>query len=249
MQELDYAEMLEIPVSTVTVTKKKSFFRRKEQLPQDDLKERVVDSVNERVNERAGVFVEAEDLTDPPVQKKSRAIRFGKDRESIILFSEIAAVCVIAMAIFLTNIFMPTSAINTFLSSIFNPAQEVSEPNYDDFVLTSVVSSFSDADMVISDDGILTFTAEGTIYPVCDGKISSVSMQNGKFVVKIAHTSKFSSVITGLTDVYSDKGATVKANLPFAYSDGSGEVSVSLYDGDKLLDCLALSGIVPVWKS
>lgn len=248
MQELDYAEMLEIPVSTVTVTKKKSFFRRKEQPPRDDLKERVVDSVNERVNERVGAYVEAEDLTDPPA-KPVKAIKFGKDRESVILFSEIAAVCLIAMAIFLTNILMPNSAINTFLSSIFNPVQETYEPSYTDFTLSSVVSTYSDADVYISDDGILTFTAKGTVYPVCNGTVASITEQNGTYIVKIAHTSTFSSVITGLTNVYSAEGDKVKANLPFAYSNGNAEVSVSLYDGNTLLDCLTLSGVVPVWKS
>lgn len=248
MQDLDYAEMLEIPVSTVTVTKKKSLFRRKEQLPKDDLKERVVDTVNERVNERAGVYVEAEDLTDPPVQSV-KALRFGRDRESVILFSEIAAVCLIALAIFVTNLLMPNSAINTFLSTILNPVEETFEPNYTDLTLSSVVSSFSDADIYISDDGVLTFTEKGTVYPVCDGTVSSITEQNGKYVVKIAHTSTFCSVISGLTNVYAADGDSVKSNLPFAYSDGNGEVSVSLYDGNTLLDCLTLSGIVPVWKS
>ena len=248
MQELDYAEMLEIPVSTVTVTKKKSFFRRKEQPPRDDLKERVVDSVNERVNERAGAYVEAEDLTDPPA-KPAKALKFGRDRESVILFGEIAAVFLIAMAIFLTNIFMPNSAINTFLSSILNPVEQTYEPDYTSLTLSPVVSSFSNADVYISDDGILTFTEKGTVYPVCDGTISSITEQNGMYVVKIAHTSTFLSVVTGLTNVYSSTGESVKANLPFAYSDGNGEVSVSLYNGDTLLDCLALSGTVPVWKS
>lgn len=248
MQELDYAEMLEIPVSTVTVTKKKSFFRRKEQPPRDDLKERVVDSVNERMTERQGVYVEAENLSDPPA-KKSKALRFGRDRESVILFSEIAAVCVIAMAIFLTNIFMPSSAINTFISSLVNPSEKAAEPSYNQLTLSSVVGSNSDADVVISDNGILSFTATGTVYPVCDGTITSVTQQNDKYIVKIAHTSTFSSVVTGLSSVYCSVGDKVKGNLPIAYSNGNGEVSVALYDGNNLLDCLTLSGIVPVWKS
>ena len=47
-EQLDYAEMLEIPVNTVNVTKKKSIFKRKQknQPQQDDIKERVVESVN-----------------------------------------------------------------------------------------------------------------------------------------------------------------------------------------------------------
>ena len=68
-QELDYAEMLEIPVSTVNVVKKKSFFKRKQkptQPTQDELKDMVVDSVNERI----GAFTYAEDVSDPPKPEK-----------------------------------------------------------------------------------------------------------------------------------------------------------------------------------
>lgn len=244
MQDLDYAEMLEIPASTVTVTKKKSFFRRKEQ-PRDDLKERVVDSVNERV----GAYVEGEDLSDPPAKKSAKSLKFGKDKESAVLFGEIAAVCLIAMAIFLTNIFMPNSAINTFISSLVNPAEEVAEPSYSELTLSSVVGSGSQADVVMSDEGILSFTASGAVYPVCNGEVASVTAQDGAYIVKIAHTSSFSSVITGLTNVYYGAGDKVYGNLPFAYSDGAGEVTVALYDGETLIDGISLSGTVPVWKS
>lgn len=243
MQELDYAEMLEIPVSTVNVTKKKSFFKRRE-TPRGDLKEQVVDSVNERV----GAYVEAENLSDPPAADKPK-ISFKRDRGSIILFSEIAAVCAIVMAIFLTNVFMPTSAINSFIASLTNPEEEKTEPSYNQFTLSSVVGDFSDAEINVSDSGVLSFTAEGCVYPVCDGKIVSVTKQNGAYVVEIAHTSTFSSVISGLTDVFPNKDEAVKANLPFAYSDGSGEVSVSLYDGETLLNCFYMSDEAPVWNS
>lgn len=124
-QELDYAEMLEIPVSTVNVVKKKGLklFKRKaakpapqtEPSPQfeeaDELKNLVVDSVNERV----GAYVYAEDLSDPRTELPAAvAARPKRDKGSIIVLSELIAVCVIAVAIFLTNIFMPTSVINTF---------------------------------------------------------------------------------------------------------------------------------------
>ncbi len=244
MQDLDYAEMLEIPVSTVTVTKKKGFFRRRAK-PRDNLKERVVDSVNERV----GAYVEGEDLSDPPAKQSDKALRFGKDRESMVLFGEMAAVCLIAMAIFLTNIFMPNSAINTFISSLVNPAKETVEPQYNEFTLSSVVGAGSSAEVLLSDDGVLSFTAEGTVYPVCDGKIAAVTLQNDSYVVKIAHTSEFSSVITGLTNVYYGVGDKVYGTLPFAYTDGAGEVTVSLYNGGELIDGLTLSGAVPVWKA
>ncbi len=253
-QELDYAEMLEIPVSTVNVVKKKSLFKRKNaekpavqapEIAQDELKERVVDSVNERV----GAYVYSEDLTEEPApEKKKHSLKFGKDKASRVLIGELVAVCLIAVAIFLTNIFMPTSAINTFIGS-FSKKTAVEEPNYSDIKLSSVVSELSDVEVKVADGGYLVFKAESCVYPVCDGTISSVTEAEGKYTVQIAHTSKFSSVVTGLTSVYCNKGDKVRSNLPFAFSNGENEVQVSLYDGNTLLKCYTLSGEVPVWNS
>lgn len=259
-QELDYAEMLEIPVSTVNVVKKKglNLFKRKaakqapaeeqlfEQTETDELKNLVVDSVNERV----GAYVYAEDLSDPREELPAAVTaRPKKDRGSIVIISELVAVCVIAAAIFLTNVFMPTSIINTFISSLANGIQKTTEPAYSEIELTSVVSDFSDADITVSDSGVLSFTAEGAIYPVCAGTVASVAKDGETYVVKINHTSTFSSVITGLSQVYSQKDTKVAANLPFGYSDGKTEVQVSMYDGETLLNCYTLSGEIPVWNS
>ncbi|MDE5667298.1 MAG: hypothetical protein K2I29_03565, partial [Clostridia bacterium] len=81
------------------------------------------------------------------------------------------------------------------------------------------------------------------------GKVASVTKTDGTYTVEIAHTSTFTSVITGLTEVYSAVGTAVKANIPFAYSDGEGEVRVSMYDDGNLLNCFSMSGEVPVWNS
>ncbi len=244
MNELEYAQMLEIPVSTVNVVKKRSLFSRKPK-PADDLKDRVVESVNDRLGEPDYVgngYVATEDLTAPPEQpKKSKGVA-GK-----ILIAEAAAACLIAAGIFLTNVFVPNTAINTFMGSL--TAVKEKEAAYNEITLTSVVSELSDAEIAVTDDGVIHFTEKATVYPVCDGEIASVSQAEGAYTVKIAHTSKFSSVITGLDTVYAKVGDNVKANLPFAYSNGEKEVRVSMYDGDTLLNCYTLSGAVPVWNS
>lgn len=254
-QELDYAEMLEIPVSTVNVVKKKSLnlFKRKSAKPaeapaeqQDELKELVVDSVNERV----GAYVYAEDLSDIPAEAPSpEKKKAKKDRGNIVVISELAAVCVLALAIFLTNVFMPNSAINTFITSVTNGNKPVAEPTYSELTLSPVVSELSDAEITVSENGVLSFTAEGAVYPVCAGKVASITKDGETYTVQIAHTSKFSSVITGLTQVYSAKDTAVAANIPFAYSDGRTEVKISMYDGEQLLNCYTLAGEVPVWNS
>ena len=236
--------MLEIPVNTVNVVKKKSIFKRKKQPRQDDLKEQVVESVNERV----GAYVISEDVSDPPKPEKPKLKSVLKnDKAGIVLMSEAILVGVIALAIFVTNIFLPNTVINTFLSSFSQTAAE--EPVYSEFKLAPVVSELSDAEMVVSDAGVLSFTAEGSVYPICNGNVSKVYDNEGLYTVEIAHTSTFTSVVTGLSNVYSAVGTAVRSNIPVGYSDGQAEVRVSLYDNGTLLNCFTLSDEVPVWKS
>lgn len=244
-EDLDYAQMLEIPVKTVNVVKKRSLFPKRTK-KETDLKEQVVESVNERESEAfdpSASYVAVEDISEAPPQpiedKKSTA---GK-----IILAEAVTACLIAAGIFLTNIFVPNTVINTFMGSL--TAVEETEAAYTDFTLTSPVSELSDAEVAVSAAGVITFTDKTAVYPICDGEISSVTESDGLYTVKIAHTSTFSSVVTGLTDVYSSVGDDVAANLPFAYSSGENEVSVSMYDGETLLNCYTLSGAVPVWNT
>ncbi len=240
-EQLDYAEMLEIPVNTVNVTKKKSIFKRKQknQPQQDDIKERVVESVNERM----GAYVISEDVSDPPKPEKVKTI--GKrDKKSVILWTEAALVGIIAIGIFITNILMPSTVINTFLSSFSEPTKE--EPVYSQITLSPIVNDFSDAEVSLN-EGVLSFTAEGGVYPVCDGTVSKVTEVNGTYTMEIAHTSTFTSVITGLNDAYSAVGTKVADNIPVGYSNGEAEVRVTLYDNGVALNCIKLNGEVPVW--
>lgn len=255
-QSLEYAQMLEIPVSTVSVVKKKSLFGRKAKHT-EDLKDKVVDSVNERLggvpdatgdsefvadDYNLNGYVETEDLTAPVKHKKKKLGVAGK-----IIIAETAAACLLAAGIFLTNIFVPNTAINTFMGGLTAVKQK--EAAYNEIKLTSVVSELCDADIAVTSDGVIHFTQKASVYPVCDGEVASVTKTDDTYTVKIAHTSKFTSVITGLDTVYAAEGEEVKSNLPFAYSDGQSEVRVSMYDGNTLLNCYTLSGAVPVWNS
>ena len=254
--------MLEIPVSTVNVVRKKSLFKRKP-VRKEDLKDKVVESVNERVNMLSAeaeeeplndaaeefspfgdAFVGAEDLSPKPKPEKARR---KPDAAGVVLICEAVAACLIAAAIFVTNVFMPNSAINTFVGSL--SAVEQKEASYSDFKLTSVVSELSEAEVTVTQDGVLCFTSNTSVYPVCGGKVTEITKNNGLYTVEIAHTSSFSSVVTGLDVVYAGEGDTVVSNIPFAYSKGENQVRVSMYNGEKLLNCYTLSGAVPVWNS
>ena len=241
-EQLDYAEMLEIPVNTVNVTKKRSIFKRRQKAqPQDDIKERVVESVNERM----GAYVISEDVSDPPKPEKIKTVDAGRrDKKTVILWTEAALVGILAIGIFITNLLMPSTVINTFISSFAQPTKE--EPVYSQLTLSPIVGDFSEAEVTLN-DGVLSFTAEGGVYPVCDGTVSSVSEADGVFTMEIAHTSTFKSVITGLNRAYSAVGTKVAENIPVGYSDGNAEVKVTLYDNGVALNCFTLNGETPVW--
>lgn len=241
---LEYAQMLEIPVSTVNVVKKKSLFPRRSKAG-DDLKEKTIESVNERMDGgldaySAGGFVRTEELVMPKKDKKERLA-------SKIILGEAIAACLIAAGIFITNIFVSNTAINAFMGGLTSVKEK--EATYNELTLSSVVGDFADTEVAVTSDGVLHFTDKATVYPICDGTVASVSESGGVYTVKIAHTSEFCSVITGLDEVYVNQGDAVKSNIPFAYSEGEQEVRVSMYDGETQLSCYTLSGTVPVWNS
>lgn len=218
-QELEYAQMLEVPVSTVSVVKKKSIFKKKNTKDDEALKEQVVDSVNERM----GDYVYSEDLTAPSAPQKGAFATTMSDRSGKILVIEIAAACLLAIGIFLTNVFMPNSAINSFITGL--TAEEVTEAAYTDFELFPVVSDLSDAEVSVSSTGVITFTDDCAVYPVAEGEVASVTgLSDGGYSVEIAHTSVFRTIISGLTDVYYSVGDNVEGNIPVGRSDGSREL-------------------------
>ena len=301
-EEIEYAEMLEIPVSTVNVVRKKRRKKPTESAPvlshDEPLKSSVIAQVNERVNEAPAPLSDTE-LQDPtpafpeeterldfdPIPERIDTVRlyaserktgFWKKRKSatqsydlypeieneggryelngekttskavrIALGAEFAAACVLCGAIFFTNIFMPSSAINTFFRAMSNPSTETALTDtraYSDFTLSPVVSELSDAELVLSETGVLSFTDECCVYPAADGKVSDVTKtEDGLYTVKISHSDTFTGVIHGLDTVYYAVGEEVKSNVPVGFSKGEAEVQVTMYSQGELLNCFQLT--------
>ncbi|MBE7088501.1 MAG: hypothetical protein E7370_03150 [Clostridiales bacterium] len=239
--ELDYAEMLEIPVNTVKVVKKKSIFSRKKEDREEDLKAKAMDSVNGRMDD----YVYPEDLTSKSDFYEASEVKGKRD---IILIAETAAACALALGIFATNMLVPNTAINTFIN--YFSEVEQTESAYSEFDLFPVVSDLSDAEVTVSESGVITFTDSCAVYPVCQGTVSAVYQnESGIYTVEIAHTSLFSSVVTGVDTVYYSVGDSVKSGVPIAYTNGENQVTVSMYNEGLLLNNYSLSGTVPVWNS
>lgn len=307
-EEIEYAEMLEIPVSTVNVVRKNS--RRKKRAegalpksaePQETpLKDSVIAQVNERLREEPAaqedssstplqvepdLFAESVNsegrLDFDPIPERIDTVRLYSTEEStspfadrlhaqdyslnseneggryalkkktrlekaldITLNAEFIAACALCGAIFLTNVFMPQSAINTFFRAIADaPAiVQTDDRTYADFNLSPVVSVLSDAELTLSPAGILSFQDDCCVYPCANGKVAEVSHStDGIYTIKIKYSDSFSGVINGLSQVYYAVGDEVKANVPVGYADGKTEVQVTMYDSGALLNCFHLT--------
>ena len=309
-EEIEYAEMLEIPVSTVNIVRKPH--RRKRIKSQEiseeagqnfpteatlpPLKDSVIEQVNNRLNETAAPMDEEnkEEINQEneapatvegkidfdPIPERIDTVRlysaeetgnwrgeffsYGLDPEKeneggryalnhkkgkpnalkIALNTEFIAACALCGAIFLTNVFMPSSAINTFFRSIHSATAvaQTDTRHYTDFTLSPVVSELSNAELSLSPTGILSFTDEGCVYAAANGTVSNV-LQNadGTYTVKISHSDSFTGVFNGLDFVYYAEGEAVLANVPLGYSNGDTEVQVTMYSGGVLLNCFELT--------
>ena len=306
-EEIEYAEMLEIPVSTVNIVRKNQ--RRKkmkiaetaqasapienEEFSPAPLKDSVIAQVNDRLNDsqsepepqQLAVEMPAETTEEgrldfDPIPERIDTVRLYSTDETgdswrslhaqnynlegendggrcefnrkkplskglrIALNAEFIAACALCGAIFLTNVFIPNSTINTFFRSIgsTSAAAQTDTRAYTDFTLSPVVSELSDAELSLSPAGILSFTDDCQVYPAADGKVSTVTQNSdGSYSVKISYSDSFTGVINGLDQVYYAVGDSVKANVPLGYTDGEAEVQVTMYSGGVLLNCFELT--------
>ncbi len=240
-EELSYAEMLEIPVETVTVSKKE----KRKKSTEEDLKEKVVAQVNDRM----------EDPFDPlyaestPIEREEKPKKGGKNVRRL-LFAEFAAVCALCAAIFLTNIFLPQSAINTFVRTLFHgdAGTAADTRTYQEFTLSPIVNEFEEVELAVSETGVLSFTADCAVYSPCEGRLVSVNgdAESG-YTVEVKHSDSFSTIISGLDVVYSGLGETVKSNIPLAHTDGEGEVRVMFYSDGSLLNNYTIAENTLAW--
>ena len=240
-EELSYAEMLEIPVETVTVNRKEKKRRGRE----EDIADRVVESVNDRVESRDPAYAES-----TPIERAPTLTRKDKIARRV-LWGEFAAVCALCAVIFLTNIFVTNSAINTFVRDLWNGSEtETADTRtYEDFTLSPVVNEYTDVELAVSDTGVMSFTAACSVYAPCAGEVSAVNgdAENG-YTIGLRDSDSFSTVMGGLTNVYFAVGEDVKSNVPLAYTDGTHPVRVTFYEDGTLLNCYTVSEDGLAWS-
>ena len=212
-EEIEYAEMLEIPVSTVNVIRKSKDRAESQQTDsQEPLKSPYAVYSSKFFNEER--LEENENGEGRYEGNESFALGTyeGMDKKNAliqrILKAEFAVSCALCLGIFLTNVWVKDSAINTFFRSIHSVTASTADARtYTDFTLSPIVSTLSDAELTLSPTGILTFTENCCVYPIADGKVASVQRdEEGLYTVKLAYSDSFTSVISGLDYVYYTEG-------------------------------------------
>lgn len=258
----EYAEMLRTMASSCDVVVKPAKRARKKK----DVKEEIVTKVNdevaasevkaadelpfkeeafgeeeiiERPKKRFSFFGKKKtETTEKPAEKKGR---FKFD----IVYAEGIAAFALVVAILLTNIFWENSGMNTFFKKAFSPAQVTTDArSYNSFNAHSPSSSLDGK----VEDGVMTFSGKGALYPVCDGKVSSVKQSDdGKYEITIAHSGSFKTVISGVDYSYCDENEEVFKYIPVCYLNG-GEAKVYMYNDDALVTNYVLENGSIIWS-
>lgn len=81
------------------------------------------------------------------------------------------------------------------------------------------------------EEGVMTFSAKGSVYSPCDGKVTAVTLKDGKYTIEVEHNKNFKSVISGADYAYVEIGSTVYASIPVGFTRGE-EVSLCFYNGE-----------------
>lgn len=251
MNELDYAKMIEIPVSSCDVTYKKPPAAKRRKRRNDALKRELIDKVNDETAEPWDQTAPETEYASVQITTKAEERRRARRERKPITFdvvsAQVAVIIVLLLTVLLTNIFWRDSGINTLLRSAFaGKEQTAEEPDraYTDFV-PSLPSRSAE---VFLNEGVMTFSGEGSIYSVCDGTVEKVLKNGDKYDVTLKYSQSFSAVISGVDYAYYSEGDAIYKSLPVCYSNG-GEVRVYLYSEGRLLTDYMLDNGRIVWQS
>lgn len=259
-EKLQYATMLEIPVSTCNVTfrqKKKSKGKKNRRVDSEVVKQELLDKINsdeiqsqatgqceyaeqdgvqiqERTQEIDGELTQTADngLAETTAVVHIGKVKRKKERSKLkvsIIGVQLAIIGVLVATIFLTNALYAGSGINVFLRGVFGVEQsKVDDRIFNDF---SPVLSVGDGEVVL-EEGVMTFSGEGSVYSPCNGKITSVVQDvDGKFTIEITHSSNFKSVLSGVDYAYVGLEDMVYNTIPVGYVTAGATMCFKSGDG------------------
>ncbi len=236
MSDGEYAEMIEIPVSTceMVVLPKK---RKKK-----NLRKRVISKVNKSLKNEDNALIEQ--VIEPENVKEEEKTEPKKKFSFDIVSAQVVAIFVLIVTIMVTNIFWEDSGINTLLKGVFaNDAQTEDAREYYEFQAFAP----SKASQVEVEKGVMTVSSGGSIYAPCLGVIEEIVEGDGKYTVTISHSDRFKTIIRNADYAYFDVGETVYEAVPVCFSGDSCEVL--MYNDNTLLTNYTIADGSIVWQS
>lgn len=235
----EYAEMLGLTVSSCDVVVKPAKKRRK-----PAVKEEVVYKINEEEEPKEELapkenLDEYQEVGENIYAKKPKKWKFD------IVYAQGVAIFALVVTILLTNIFWENSGMNVLFKKALGSNEVIEDART--YLSFSAKSPSNELTAEVS-DGVMTFTGKGALYPVCDGTVSSVVEEDGKYTITINHSDLFRTVISGADFVYTESGAEVFGYIPVCYiADGS--ASVYMYDDQTLLTNYIVEDGAIIWES
>lgn len=209
-EKLQYADMLEIPVSTTSITYKRIKKKRakKPKVSSEDVKNELIEKVN------APLELTGQDQEIVETQVRSKRKGFS------IVSLQLCVIALLVVVILVSTVTNPNSGINVFLNQVFGGEQivdSIDERTYEQF--SPVFASSESGLEYVIENGNTTVNGTGTAYAPVDGKVESITLDGeGKYSLTVYHSENFSSVISGLTFCYADVGDQIKAKIPVGYS-------------------------------
>ncbi len=273
-EKLQYASMLDIPVSTCSVSAltKKRKTRKKKRVNDEHIKAELLRKVNSEqdlnneiaVGQSTGLiardnqllFQEGQDFVGQREEFEQNTsnvyVSNTKHKKSLFKISvvgvQLVIIGVLVATIFLTNALYKDSGINVFLRGVFGTENTVVDTReYTDF--TPVISMGDNAGVEVS-DGIITFAGEGSVYAPCDGVVKKITAtEDGKYDIEIEHSQNFKSVIANVEHIYVSEGDSVYRNIPVGYLQPDGaSICFTNSQGELLGDYEVVDNMV-VWQA
>ena len=152
-----------------------------------------------------------------------------KRRGVSVVAIQVAVIAVLAAVIVLSNFYIENTGINAFLRYVFSPSasEQTDDRTYNEFMAQLPTKNGE----VVLEEGVMTFSAKGSVYSPCDGKVTAVTLKDGKYTIEVEHNKNFKSVISGADYAYVEIGSTVYASIPVGFTRGE-EVSLCFYNGE-----------------
>lgn len=263
-EKLQYASMLEIPVNTCNITYapvKKKKPKTKKVYASDDVKKQLLNKVNEtegaRLENTAEISVESAASEIPATREEinlSRAVQSEKRRRPRFSFAaaELIIIGLLIATICLTNAFNENSGINAFMRSVFQSSDGTEQVltdtrTYGEF---SPVIAYKGEALPVVEDGVTTIAGEGSVYAICDGTVTKVSVDGaGKYSLEIAHSDNFKTVLSGLDYAYAEVNDKIYGNIPVGYCGEDGVKLCFLGADGAVITDYTLDGNAVVWKA